>query len=57
MVILMGPIFEINYLKYFCFPICVVHVSDEKVLIKRLALRDNISEEEAIDKINLHPPI
>jgi len=31
MCVLLGPIFDIKYLKFFCYPICIVHVSDESV--------------------------
>ena len=57
MFILLGPIFEIEYLRFFCYPICIVHVSDESVMIRRVALRDQISEEEAVNRINQRRPI
>ena len=44
-------LFETKILEYICFPIIVVYLADKKVQVQRLMERNEISEEEALQKI------
>lgn len=58
LVVLDAPIlFETKYLRYLCYPIITVYITDENEQIKRIMKRDNSTKEEAIARIKSQLPI
>ena len=57
-VILDAPtLFETKILENFCYPIVVVWIDDEEKQLERLMLRNGLTKEEAIKRIEAQMPI
>jgi len=50
-------LFESKILQYICYPIIVVHIKDENTQIERLINRNQISREEAIQRLKSQMPL
>jgi len=57
-IVLDAPIlFESGYLRWICFPIIVVYVTDESKQIKRVIKRDGLKEEEVAARLKSQMPV
>lgn len=50
-------LYETKILEYICFPILVVAVDDEEKVKTRLMARNQLSEEQALDRIRAQMPL
>jgi dephospho-CoA kinase len=58
LIIIDAPLlYETKFLEYFCYPIIVVGITEDDILVKRMMTRDKINEEQAKNKIKAQMPI